>query len=466
MHGILVISVYLKVCNNCDEVSVHIFHICQVLDFIYTGQLHHAGDQGVLDLLRAASYLQLSDLAALCRRRLKSCRSSTWSLSTTSSSTTNGHLKVGFNYHSGSMAVGRMRDELQRDDLSKEELFTAQRVDSSTAVEFNESVETGLKPTGSTASSLQQSSTHSNTNSPDHLPFSSTSAFYNPKLEHIGEQCHPTSDSQQTAAHRRPRSGWEGCLEGSVQTKRQEIESGELVQVEWRVSSELEDRVEVGEEDLVLKNELQSSEKKELKGNKHFIHHQPQPGFQPVSHNKLYMCIPCGKGFPSSEQLIAHVHSHAAKEQRIKVEDAEEGSLIKFEGQDSEILPSQSMTEETKLDVQPSCHVCLVCSKSYVDVALLRQHERSHWLNRPFSCNICGKPFTQRGTMMRHMRGHLGLKPYACEECGMRFTRQYRKMEHMRIHSREKMCECPLCGEKFTQQRSLFSHLKMHTVVS
>ncbi|XP_010838746.1 PREDICTED: hypermethylated in cancer 2 protein [Bison bison bison] len=109
---------------------------------------------------------------------------------------------------------------------------------------------------------------------------------------------------------------------------------------------------------------------------------------------------------------------------------------------------------------------CASCDKSYKDPATLRQHEKTHWLARPFPCGICGKMFTQRGTMTRHMRSHLGLKPFACGECGMRFTRQYRLTEHMRIHSGEKPYECQLCGGKFTQQRNLISHLRMHTAPS
>uniref|UniRef100_A0A8C4EMX3 Hypermethylated in cancer 2 n=1 Tax=Dicentrarchus labrax TaxID=13489 RepID=A0A8C4EMX3_DICLA len=368
----------------------------QVLDFIYTGQLstsHHASDQGVSDLLRAASYLQLSDLAALCRRKL--CKSSDWT-----SSTIKGHL------HPGSMEVQQSHNQmLHREDLSEEELFQAQRVsvNSSAAVGLNGSVETGLRikltrksPTGS----LQQ-------------------------------------NSQQTAAHKRPRSS--SCLEGRVQTKRQEVDNGEL-----------EDQAEVREGDLVLKDELRESvsEEEEVKPAS-YIYHQPQPAVQPALYD-TYMCIPCGRGFPSSEQLITHVASHTTEELRKKAEDTEE----------------HQDTKEPKADVTRPRHACSVCSRSYADVALLTQHERSHWPTRPFSCDVCGKLFTQRGTMTRHMRSHLGLKPFACEECGMRFTRQYRKMEHMRIHTGEKPYECQLCGVKFTQQRSIISHLKIHTVVS
>uniref|UniRef100_A0A8C3VWD7 Hypermethylated in cancer 2 protein n=1 Tax=Catagonus wagneri TaxID=51154 RepID=A0A8C3VWD7_9CETA len=174
-------------------------------------------------------------------------------------------------------------------------------------------------------------------------------------------------------------------------------------------------------------------------------------GYETVSYgDNLYVCIPCAKGFPSSEQLNAHVETHTEEELLIKEEGAEE------EAEDLS-APSAAYTAE------PRPFKCSVCEKTYKDPATLRQHEKTHWLTRPFPCNICGKMFTQRGTMTRHMRSHLGLKPFACDECGMRFTRQYRLTEHMRVHSGEKPYECQLCGGKFTQQRNLISHLRMHT---
>ncbi|KAB1255512.1 Hypermethylated in cancer 2 protein [Camelus dromedarius] len=184
-----------------------------------------------------------------------------------------------------------------------------------------------------------------------------------------------------------------------------------------------------------------------------------QEGYETVSYgDNLYVCIPCAKGFPSSEQLNAHVETHTEEELFIKEEGAyETGSAGAEEEAEDLSAPSAAYAAE------PRPFKCSVCEKTYKDPATLRQHEKTHWLTRPFPCNICGKMFTQRGTMTRHMRSHLGLKPFACDECGMRFTRQYRLTEHMRVHSGEKPYECQLCGGKFTQQRNLISHLRMHT---
>lgn len=182
--------------------------------------------------------------------------------------------------------------------------------------------------------------------------------------------------------------------------------------------------------------------------------------------DNLYVCIPCGKGFPSSEQLNAHVEAHVEEEEALygRAEAAEvaagaAGLGPPFGGGGDKVTGAPGGLGEL---LRP--YRCASCDKSYKDPATLRQHEKTHWLTRPYPCTICGKKFTQRGTMTRHMRSHLGLKPFACDACGMRFTRQYRLTEHMRIHSGEKPYECQVCGGKFAQQRNLISHMKMHAV--
>ncbi|XP_049581235.1 hypermethylated in cancer 1 protein [Syngnathus scovelli] len=207
--------------------------------------------------------------------------------------------------------------------------------------------------------------------------------------------------------------------------------------------------------------------------------------YEPESYgDNLYVCIPCDKGFPSSEQLNAHVETHTEEElysntggelgngnigKNISSSTNGYGGLTGggggggvLSGLSLETKSNQSLASGTIGEmIRP--YRCSSCDKSYKDPATLRQHEKTHWLTRPYPCSICGKKFTQRGTMTRHMRSHLGLKPFACDSCGMRFTRQYRLTEHMRIHSGEKPYECQVCGGKFAQQRNLISHMKMHT---
>ncbi|XP_060902638.1 hypermethylated in cancer 1 protein isoform X1 [Labrus mixtus] len=199
--------------------------------------------------------------------------------------------------------------------------------------------------------------------------------------------------------------------------------------------------------------------------------------------DNLYVCIPCDKGFPSSEQLNAHVETHTEEElygnsggEMGNINNTSTKNMSSNTNGYGSLNSSNNLNSLSHLDTKSSQGLgsggimemmrpyrCSSCEKSYKDPATLRQHEKTHWLTRPYPCSICGKKFTQRGTMTRHMRSHLGLKPFACDSCGMRFTRQYRLTEHMRIHSGEKPYECQVCGGKFAQQRNLISHMKMHS---
>ncbi|ERE75500.1 hypermethylated in cancer 2 protein [Cricetulus griseus] len=117
----------------------------------------------------------------------------------------------------------------------------------------------------------------------------------------------------------------------------------------------------------------------------HYVYRQE--GYETVSYgDNLYVCIPCAKGFPSSEQLNAHVETHTEEELVIKEEGAyETGSGGAEEEAEDLSTPSAAYAAE------PRPFKCSACEKTYKDPATLRQHEKTHWLTRPFPCNICGK---------------------------------------------------------------------------
>ncbi|XP_010903701.1 hypermethylated in cancer 2 protein [Esox lucius] len=487
---------------DTDMVSPSVFR--QVLDFIYTGRLSSfdpVNDHSVSSLLTAACYLQLTELAALCRRKLKRndhTPSSSNKLTPVSSTspTPNAHpsgplrlssthlraVHQNRNNHSGSRGANQRagQEEKLREDLSEEEVFTSGTRCASLSPSGGGRVNglgLGLdlskrSPSGSTTtdevspSSLTQSSSpHSSSHSPT-LP---TTAIAKPEpRENQGQPANPSTDTQPRTPCKRPRPHREAFNLGAVRkelpnglAKGQGEPGGDKLVRDNSVTPKLEDGEVDGEEFGLDQSEDSSHSGSEgggrggkgrRNGNANYIYRQPQPGFEPGVGDNLYVCIPCGKGFPSSEQLNAHVDTHAQDE--VHPDDEEEDEEAGIYPKEEDLDPDDPADEPQ--------HLCTACGKSCRDAAALRQHEKSHWLNRTFPCNICGKPFTQRGTMTRHMRSHLGLKPFACEECGMRFTRQYRLVEHMRVHSGEKPYACQLCGVKFTQQRNLLSHLKMH----
>uniref|UniRef100_A0A4W3IVQ8 Hypermethylated in cancer 1 protein n=1 Tax=Callorhinchus milii TaxID=7868 RepID=A0A4W3IVQ8_CALMI len=387
---------------DTDMVTASVFR--QVLDFIYTGKVA-AGElsapHSLAALLTAASYLQLHDLGALCRKRIK--RGDTKHTPASLHSRYPGSPEAqeaggeeGYGPGGGRTAQANgapgLGPEMLGLDLSKKSPpLSAHLLPEELPMQLGESEQ--ASPTAS--ASIDNHSDH------QHRESSEGSAA--------------ATDTGQTSHKAYPRASVSAS--GRAWLKRERAGSGR----------------QRGDEDGGGGGGAEEEQRRR---------HKAAVGasglayrFEPAAYgDNLYVCIPCGKGFPSSEQLNTHV---------------EPAAYAATQGPGS------------AGDTRP--YRCSVCDKSYRDPATLRQHEKTHWLSRPFPCNICGKMFTQRGTMTRHMRSHLGLKPFACEECGMRFTRQYRLTEHMRVHSGEKPYECQVCGGKFTQQRNLISHMRMHT---
>ncbi|XP_043910310.1 hypermethylated in cancer 1 protein isoform X2 [Protopterus annectens] len=500
-------SVYLKslvVHDNLinldhDMVSPGIFRV--ILDYIYTGRLgdgEHIIDQNFGAVLAAASYLQISDLVTLCKKRLKrnakyyhmragfppynqmgrGPRAATPVIQPCYSSTPRA-VEVQpvepphpLNTHCGELyAPSSQGTQLHQHglclpergcspmfglDLSKKSP-TAPVQHQSDGLHVSENRETSLpnrqeSPPISTSLLTTTSASYKD----------QSQAFH--RMEANGPMIHhaepfrnssPTETQNRTEAHDimyrwmkpEPVGNYvDDCEREKVpeRDERKDEASSDSQQVRYPSveSNDLDD-------DKSSSEETGSSEDPSPTGNmeRYSCNHV---GYDPESFgDNLYVCIPCGKGFPSSEQLNAHVESHTEEELYHKENSEQATSYIDKSGQGLGDM------------IRP--YRCGSCDKSYKDPATLRQHEKTHWLTRPYPCSICGKKFTQRGTMTRHMRSHLGLKPFACDACGMRFTRQYRLTEHMRIHSGEKPYECQVCGGKFAQQRNLISHMKMHT---
>eukprot|EP00066_Takifugu_rubripes_P024930 XP_011614196.1 PREDICTED: hypermethylated in cancer 2 protein isoform X2 [Takifugu rubripes] len=488
---------------NLDTEMVNPSIFRQVLDFIYTGKLLSSSDQSSEQnfsaLLTAASYLQLHDLAALCRKKLKRNggkplpdadqpqpdeglrdKLSDDEMFVGSSGRNGGNGSSNGNLSSGGSAgepdlgldlskksppsAGAATDALSPHSNSQESPQSAS-VSTTNSASLDDSANLqGVDTCGSENTELNSSKASEEAQNHDGPPPQKKSrqgARKNewPKREVSGLKSEDHDRPLVNGVIVGPKDGRSSGVKGGS--------SGNLASDQCKDEEEGENGQEHTDESGQSDGESAGggggaggNGNGGGRGGGHGANYvYRQEGFEPAFGDNLYVCIPCGKGFPSSEQLNAHVETHTEDELYIKEEG---GTFVKEEDEEeAEDLSAPMGPSNFASETRP--FKCTVCSKSYKDPATLRQHEKSHWLTRPFPCNICGKMFTQRGTMTRHMRSHLGLKPFACEECGMRFTRQYRLTEHMRVHSGEKPYECQLCGGKFTQQRNLISHLRMHT---
>uniref|UniRef100_A0A3Q2PMA1 C2H2-type domain-containing protein n=1 Tax=Fundulus heteroclitus TaxID=8078 RepID=A0A3Q2PMA1_FUNHE len=106
---------------------------------------------------------------------------------------------------------------------------------------------------------------------------------------------------------------------------------------------------------------------------------------------------------------------------------------------------------------KPYC--CEDCGKCFRN---LMTHNRTHTGEKLYSCSTCGKRFGNRSHLLSHIRTHTGEKPYSCKECGRSFSQSGSLMKHKRIHTGEKPYPCKDCGKCFSESGILRKHERTH----
>ncbi|KPP68737.1 hypermethylated in cancer 2 protein-like [Scleropages formosus] len=415
---------------DTDMVNPSVFR--QVLDFIYTGRLpsvDQPSDKNFNALLTAASYLQLHDLAALCRKRLKGSENAlpgksavsngAWELHKKELSTavTQGHVSSSEDCDDAHRQGEQLNDKLSDDEpfaSSSPCVLSAGQSGSSNVgnvgrgeeedEDDEDDQELGLdlskkSPSESSVTeeispqSLREESPQSDCISGANSASSEDCSTQHQDLEGVeamdlGEQAREQSQvlphadpPRQRARQANRKKNWPRKGRGKMDAVEQTTQTGgseeskvgaEQPSSRGSLSSDRSFHCgEDGENEKEHSEESGQSEGESLGAN--YVYRQE--GFEAVVGDNLYVCIPCGKGFPSSERLNAHVETHTEEELCIK-EEAEDLSARAAPAAGAELQPFE----------------CSVCSKSYKDPVALRQHEKGHWLSRPFPCHICVIP--------------------------------------------------------------------------
>lgn len=114
---------------------------------------------------------------------------------------------------------------------------------------------------------------------------------------------------------------------------------------------------------------------------------------------------------------------------------------------------SNNLSEKTVASLR-----CRTCSKKFDSVQLLKDHMKSHTVEKPFICEVCGRAFAKKSYLVDHSACHSEAKEFECKFCKKQFKRRTVLIKHLKIHTCPKGIICEVCGQKFTDKSTLTTH--------
>ena len=190
---------------------------------------------------------------------------------------------------------------------------------------------------------------------------------------------------------------------------------------------------------------------------------------------RIFECEFCGEKFDASKTLVVHHRIHREAEphnfsdKSVSVwsffnsheeMSSKEQSFQSQQGQISSQSPSKS---PLKTIAQPRAHTSKElnqCSKSSKKTTALKNHNRIHNKEKPFTCQYCKKSFAKSSELKVHQRTHTGERPFKCKHCNKSFTQSSHLGAHQRIHTGERSFQCKHCGKLFNQSGNLERHIR------
>ncbi|GAA6098628.1 zinc finger and BTB domain-containing protein 47 [Tachysurus ichikawai] len=171
-----------------------------------------------------------------------------------------------------------------------------------------------------------------------------------------------------------------------------------------------------------------------------------------LEHNYMQGCDKCGTRFLLDSELLLHQQT-----------DCEQNLQCLTCGKDFKKL--WSLHEHNKIvhGYAEKKFTCEICGKKFFTMAHVRKHMVAHTKEMPFTCETCGKSFKRSMSLKVHFLQHSGEKPFTCENCNERFQYKYQLRSHMSIHIGHKQFMCQWCGKDFNMKQYFDEHMKTHT---
>ncbi|XP_013098801.2 transcription factor grauzone [Stomoxys calcitrans] len=109
---------------------------------------------------------------------------------------------------------------------------------------------------------------------------------------------------------------------------------------------------------------------------------------------------------------------------------------------------------------------CVVCSKTYPNLTLLRKHFREEHPKEKCYILCCQRKLRHRFHIEEHIRYHIDPTAFKCDECGKCCTTSRNlnshKMEKHTEEGQQRSFECPICQKRFAKKTVLKCHIETH----
>lgn len=166
------------------------------------------------------------------------------------------------------------------------------------------------------------------------------------------------------------------------------------------------------------------------------------------------ICMACGHGFRTVEQLMEHEAKGSCSDEPYK-------SCLRVKYVES--LEQQKKRIQATLSRDPKAWECKVCDRKFPNSNSLYKHRRTHKPAKPCLCDHCGKEFLHESAFRNHIRRvHPQLNKYICQDCGLKTDDSSRFKNHQKIHKPPEHL-CTTCGKGFKNNFALVLHARTHS---
>lgn len=176
-------------------------------------------------------------------------------------------------------------------------------------------------------------------------------------------------------------------------------------------------------------------------------------------HKEQYICKTCGKTFSRRSSCTYHMRRHVKKETTTEKKIA---TVTTNTTKQTRIRVSKNNTG-LKNREKVKRHVCEFCGKLFRIKSQLKNHERTHTGERPYTCGVCNRAFSERSNLRKHERAHTGERPFSCQVCKRQFAVKSNLLNHILIHTKEKPHSCDVCFKRFRCFSTFTRHKLLHS---